>query len=81
LVGEMNQQDAKKSGKRRMPSAPIKAPQGNVKGIGKMGQYTGGLSPLVVAPQPGLAPRRVAPTIMRGYNNDGLRGRGGRRGR
>lgn len=78
----MDEQDAKKTSKRgKMPSAPIKAPQGNVKGIGKMGQYTGGLSPLVVAPQPGLAPRRVAPTIFRGYGTDSAAKSGSRRGR
>ncbi len=49
---------------------PFQAPKGNVKGIGKLGIYTGGLSPLVVSPQPGLAPRRVAPAIFRGYGTD-----------
>jgi hypothetical protein len=44
----------------------FKAPGGNVKGIGKTGQFTGGLSPTVVAPKAGLSPRRVAPTILRG---------------
>lgn len=76
------EQDARKPRPRkggRMPSSPIKAPQGNVKGIGKMGQYTGGLDPLMVAPQPGLAPRRVAPTALAGYNIDSAR-RGGRGG-
>ncbi len=60
----MDEQD-KKSGKKKMPGSPILAPKGNVKGIGKMGQYTGGLNPLVVKPQPGLGVRRTAPVIMR----------------
>jgi hypothetical protein len=72
----MNEQDRKK---KKMPDAPIRAPQGNVKGIGKMGQYTGGLSPLVVAPQPGLAPRRVAPAIFSSYGTDGRGKSGGKK--
>ena len=39
--------------RRRMPSAPIKAPALYVKGIGKGGQYQGGLTPLVVNPKYG----------------------------
>lgn len=66
----MNIDDGKKSRKGRMPSSPIKAPQGNVKGIGKLGQYNGGLDPLVVKPTPGIGPRRMAPTILRGYGTD-----------
>jgi hypothetical protein len=62
----------------KMPSSPIKAPQGNIKGIGKLGEYTGGLDPLVVKPTPGISPRRMAPTIFRGYNMDSrqMKGRG-----
>jgi hypothetical protein len=71
-----NDQDAKKPAKRgKMPSSPIKAPQGNVKGIGPLGQYNGGLSPSVVKPVPGLSPRRVAPTIFRIGAIDGSRKR------
>jgi len=64
------EQDRKgpKRGKALMPV--VKAPQGNVKGIGKLGIYTGGLSPLVVAPQPGLRPRRVSVAIGRVSGNN-----------
>lgn len=67
------EQDGKgnKRGKAKWPV--IKAPQGNVKGIGKMGIYTGGLTPLVVAPQSGLAPRRVSIAVGRITGNDGMR--------
>lgn len=74
----MNIDDAKKARRSKMPSAPIKAPQGNIKGIGKMGQYTGGLSPLVVKPTPGISERRMAPTILRGYGTDAARASRGR---
>jgi hypothetical protein len=59
----MNIQDGKK---KRMPGSPILAPKGNVKGIGPMGIYTGGLDPTVVKPTPGIGPRRMAPVILRG---------------
>jgi hypothetical protein len=69
----MEQQDKKTKCKRGIAKMPVcRAPQGNVKGIGPLGIYTGGLTPLVVAPKPGLSPRRVAPTIFRGYNSDSV---------
>lgn len=52
--------------KKKMPGSPILAPKGNVKGIGRLGQFTGGLDPLVVGPKSNLPPRRMAPTILRG---------------
>lgn len=38
-----------KAGSRKVP--PIKAPARNVKGVGKMGQFEGGLTPGVVDPK------------------------------
>jgi len=61
----MNEDSKKKSKLKPNNIRPLQAPQGNVKGIGKLGIYTGGLTPLVVSPQPGLGPRRVAPAIFR----------------
>jgi hypothetical protein len=61
----MNIEDGKKRSKGS--NIPVfKAPQGNVKGIGKMGQYTGGLDPTVVKPTPGVRPGQMAATILRG---------------
>lgn len=61
----MNINDAKKSPRRGNNIPVFKAPQGNVKGIGKMGIYTGGLSPTVVKPTPGLrGPAQVAGAIL-----------------
>ena len=75
----MNIEDGKKKGKGKMPGSPILAPKGNIKGIGPMGQYSGGLDPLVVKPTAGIGPRRMAPTILRGFGTDGAsRGRGKR---
>lgn len=46
---------AKKSGKsssrKKMPSAPIKSPTSNIKGIGKQGPSYNNLSPLNVDPK------------------------------
>jgi hypothetical protein len=64
------EQDRSKSRRGKTQWPVIKAPQGNVKGIGKMGIYTGGLTPLVVAPQSGLRPRQVAPAIGRISGNN-----------
>jgi hypothetical protein len=70
------EQDGKSKPKRGKALMPvIKAPQGNVKGIGKMGIYTGGLTPLVVGPISGLAPRRVSIAIGRVSGNDSRRKR------
>jgi len=38
----------------------VKAPAGNVKGIGKMGQFTGGLCPGVIDPKYGSSRRAAA---------------------
>jgi hypothetical protein len=54
---------AKKRGK--MPSAPIKAPGGNIKGIGPLGTFEGGLVPLVVDPKYGPNPK-PAKSIIKG---------------
>jgi hypothetical protein len=75
----MQLEDGKKKGKGKMPGSPILAPKGNIKGIGPLGQFTGGLDPLVVKPTPGISSRRMAPTILRGYGTDSApRGRGKR---
>lgn len=48
----MENTDAKKSSTRKgtgkMPSAPIKAPARNVKGIGRIGTFEGGLQPGII---------------------------------
>lgn len=61
-------QDKKKG---RMPSAPIKAPTGNIKGIGKKGLFTGGVLPTQWSPKAG-GPQTGAQAValfMRGYQN------------
>ena len=69
----MEEQDKKTKCKRGIAKMPVcVAPQGNVKGIGRMGQYTGGLVPLVVKPVPGLSPRRTTVAIFSGYGIDSL---------
>jgi len=64
----MEQDKKSKRGKSYVPVT--KAPQGNVKGIGKMGQYIGGLMPTVIGPIPGVGARRIAPLIGRITGND-----------
>ena len=41
------------SSKARFPAPPIKAPARNVKGIGKLGLFEGGLTPTVINPKYG----------------------------
>jgi hypothetical protein len=41
------------SSKARFPVLPIKAPARNVKGIGKLGLFEGGLTPTVINPKYG----------------------------
>jgi hypothetical protein len=41
------------SSKARFPVPPIKAPARNVKGIGKLGLFEGGLTPTVINPKYG----------------------------
>ncbi len=54
-----------------MQGSPTLAPQGGVigkgksKGITKLGNYLGGLDPLVVKPTPGVGPNQMASTIFR----------------
>ena len=52
----MTKKSSKGGRRRRMPSAPIKAPGGNIKGIGKQGPFTGGLVPTVIDPKYGPNP-------------------------
>jgi len=72
-------EDKKKKKQRKMPSAPIKAPQSNIKGIGKQGITTGGLVPSVVAPRSGQGTTPNPGTgagIMRGWlSNDRKKGK------
>jgi hypothetical protein len=53
----------KKKPRRKMPSAPIKSPGGNIKGVGPKGPFTGGPSPSMVDPKYGPNP---GPAIIRG---------------
>jgi hypothetical protein len=62
-------EDAKKK-RRAMPSAPIKMPGGNVRGIGKIGLFTGGASPTVVPTRPG-GPAQPMQTWMGGFRYNG----------
>lgn len=66
-----------KKKRKKMPSAPIKAPQGTIKGIGKKGITTGGLVPTLVAPKPGQGAYPNPGTgaaFMRGYLSNSLKG-------
>lgn len=68
--------DDKKKSRKKMPSAPIKAPQSTIKGIGKKGITTGGLVPSVVAPRPGQGSNPNPGTgaqIMKGWNYNSSR--------
>jgi hypothetical protein len=56
-----------KKKRRKMPSAPIKSPGGNVKGIGPLGQFTGGGSPTMTPSLPGNP--QPLQTFMRGYSS------------
>lgn len=57
----MELQDKKrKSGK----TPPIKAPARNVKGIGPLGQFEGGLTPTIVNPKYGPANGRMIGNII-----------------
>lgn len=70
-------EDAQKKSRRgKMPGSPILGSKGFTKNAGgKLGEYTGGLTPGIVKPVAGLPERRVAPTIFRGYNSDGRKGK------
>jgi hypothetical protein len=57
--------DDKKKNKSKMPDAPIRAPYGNIKGIGKMGPFTGGVQPGTWAPTPGVS--NPVATFMKGW--------------
>jgi hypothetical protein len=48
----------------KVPSAPIKAPARNVKGIGKMGQFEGGLTPTVINPKYGRSNGSLSSEIL-----------------
>ena len=68
----------KAKGRKNMPSAPIKAPQSTIKGIGKQGIATGGLVPSVVAPRRGQGANPNPGTgaqIMKGWNYNSARGK------
>lgn len=56
-------EDTKKKKRRKMPSAPIKAPQSTIKGIGKKGITTGGLDPSIVSPAYRLGNPRAAQVV------------------
>jgi hypothetical protein len=53
-----------KAGKSGKMPVPFKAPARTVKGIGKLGQFEGGLSPSVVAPKYGPNGGRLTGQIL-----------------